>query len=92
MCDFSDGTSDPRVIAPASLITDGLDTEVSGIDLSVLNGLTQSMAIFVDKQTILYLGYSDPSGHYLIKVDFCLMLMRNICTFILCIFSFNSTI
>ena len=92
MCDFGEGGSVPRVIAPESSITDDLDTEVSGIDSSVLNGLTQSMAIFVDGQTILYLGYSDSSGHYLSKVDFFIILMRNICAFTLYNFSSDSII
>ena len=75
MCDFGeDSSATPSVIAPStgymSGITTDLDTEVSGIDPTVLSGLTQSMAIVVDEQTILYLGYSESSNHYLIKVDF----------------------
>ena len=50
MCDFGGESSfTPRVIAPSTgymsgIITD-LDTEVSGIDPTVLSRLTQSMAI-----------------------------------------------
>ena len=74
MCDFGeDSSSTPRVIAPStskSGITLDLDTEVSGIDPPVLSRLTQSMAIVVDEQTIFYLGYSESSNHYLIKVGY----------------------
>ena len=66
----------PRVIAPSTSYMSGvvskLDTEVSGIDPAMLSGLTQSMAIVVDEQTILYLGYSETNNHYLLKV--CLVL------------------
>ena len=73
MCDFGEASSStPRVIAPSTSymlsITSTFDTQVSGIDQTVLSGLTQSMAIVVDEQTILYLAYSESSNHYLTKV------------------------
>ena len=78
MCDFGEESFvTPRVIAPSTSYTSGittdLDTEVSDIDPPVLSGLTQSMAIVVDGQTILYLGYSESGNHYLTKVDFFLI-------------------
>ena len=70
MCDFDEETiAAPKVIAPSASNTSDLDTEVSGIDPPVLGGLTQSMAIVVCEQTILYLGYSENSNHYLTKVS-----------------------
>ena len=83
MCDFGEeSSSTPRVIAPStsymSGITTDLDIELSGIDPPVLSGLTQSMAIVVDEQTILYLGYSESSNHYLTKVGVFFMILTNI--------------
>ena len=97
MCDFGiEDSATPRVIAPRtsymSSITLDLDTEVSGIDPPVLSGLTQSMAIVVDEQTILYLGYSESSNHYLIKVHFILNpFIKHLSYHILCFF-FDSII
>ena len=74
LCDFGpDSSSTPRVIAPSATnyfpaITANFDTEVSGFDPTVLSGLTESMTIVVDEQTILYLAYSESSNHYLTKV------------------------
>ena len=71
MCNFGEYDSGaPKVIAPSASNTSDLDTEVSGIDPAVLSGLTQSMSIATGEQAILYLGYSENSNHYLIKVFF----------------------
>ena len=74
MCDFGAGRTTPRIIAPSTSYMSGviseLDTEVSGIDPTILSGLTQSMAIVIDEQIILYLGYSETNNHYLVKVGF----------------------
>ena len=77
MCQFGPTLSEHglRAIAPSATnympsVTADFDMEVSGIDPSVLSGLTQSMAIVVDEQTILYLAYTDNSNYYLMKVGY----------------------
>ena len=68
-CDFGlDSSTTPRVIAPATTFSSDLDTEIVGIKPSFLGGLTKTMAIAVDQHTFLYLGYSNNSDSFLVKV------------------------
>ena len=70
MCDFGTFSSaTPRVIAPALLLTSDLDVELSdGIKSSVLQGLTQTIAIALGQEVLVYLGYSEQNAHFLSKV------------------------
>ena len=91
-------TSIPRVIAPRASsymmgIISTFDTVVSGIDPPVLSGLIQSLAIVVDNQTILYMGYSETSNYYLTKVDFFLHAVdKHLCLHFVQPFFFDSII
>ena len=78
MCDFGTVSSTtPRVIAPSKLLSADLDMELTnGVNSSILQGLTQTMAVTLDQQIIVYLGYSAGNGHFLSKVHLIIMYLK----------------